>query len=354
MTTVRRWRIGRGRLGHRLLAAVAIAALTMGCVADTSSTTVVGQRSAAPPARILTPVIATATPTPPAVAPEPTATHAPRSAPYIALAPTPHPVGGGSATAAGTANVPVLYYHRLRALPKDYKEWSAAAKQRFSTYDTLPQAFAAQLDWLQANGYTTILPRDLAAYWDTGTPLPVRPVIITFDDGSHDWVKTVLPMLQAHGMVAEFYLTLDAVEFGNLTWREARRLVAAGNGLGAHDVHHFQLTGLGPGRAAASEATMWSEVSEARRIIGVNVGVFPDSLAYVGGGYDSTLERLVAAAGYASARSINRGIAQDAAHRYRMRVVRIGIHDDVTSLGTGTLVPGLPTFTARMAGIPDK
>ena len=99
---------------------------------------------------------------------------------------------------------------------------------------------------------------------------------------------------------------------------------------------------------------MWSEVSEARRIIGVNVGVFPDSMAYVGGGYDGTLERLVAAAGYTSARSINRGIAQDAAHRYRMRVVRIGVHDDVTSLAKGTLVPGLPTFTARMARRPRQ
>ena len=99
---------------------------------------------------------------------------------------------------------------------------------------------------------------------------------------------------------------------------------------------------------------MWSEVSEARRIIGVNVGVFPDSMAYVGGGYDSTLERLVAEAGYTSARSINRGIAQTAERRYRMRVVRVAVHDDVASLIEGTIVPGLPTFTKRMHGVADK
>ena len=253
-----------------------------------------------------------------------------------------------------TENVPVLYYHHVRALPSGYSDWSPAAKRRFLTYDTLPQAFAAQLDWLKTYGYTTILPRDLAAHWDTGKPLPIRPVIITFDDGSHDWVKTVLPMLQAHGMVAEFYLTLDAVKFGNLTWKEARRLVRAGNGVGAHDVHHVQLTAFGNGHPNASTATMWSEVSEARRIIGVNVGVFPDSMAYVGGGYDTTLERLVAEAGYTSARSINRGIVQDSAHRYRMRVVRIAAHDDVASLTSGTIVAGLPTFTKRMHGVPDK
>jgi peptidoglycan/xylan/chitin deacetylase (PgdA/CDA1 family) len=351
MTTARRLSIGRRRLGHRVLAVAAIAALTMGCVADTLSAHVVTPMPVTPVGQVPAPV-ATATPRPAeSAAPSP----APRqpSGPYLAPAPAPRSAGKGSVVTTPD-NVPVLYYHRVRAIPAGYKDWSAAAKKRFITYDTLPQAFAAQLDWLLANGYTTILPRDLAAHWDTGSPLPVRPVVITFDDGSHDWVKTVLPMLQARGMVAEFYLTLDAVKFGNLTWKEARRLVKAGNGLGAHDVHHVQLTAFGNGHPNASQATMWTEVSEARRLIGVHVGIFPDSMAYVGGGYDATLEHLVAEAGYTSARSINRGIAQDSAHRYRMRVVRIGAHDDVSSLTKGTIVPGLPTFTKRMNGVPDK
>jgi peptidoglycan/xylan/chitin deacetylase (PgdA/CDA1 family) len=327
--------------------------MTMGCVADTLSASVARPAAAAQVGQAPAPVVPTATPRQDAIAPRPTATRPPQSTPYLAPAPPPRAAGKGSVVTA-SETVPVLYYHRVRALPADYAQWSPAAKRRFITYDTLPQAFAAQLDWLKTFGYTTILPRDLAAYWDTGKPLPIRPVIITFDDGSHDWVKTVLPMLQARGMVAEFYLTLDAVKFGNLTWKEARRLVRAGNGVGAHDVHHVQLTAFGNGHPNASAATMWSEVSEARRIIGVNVGVFPDSMAYVGGGYDATLERLVAEAGYTSARSINRGIAQNSAHRYRMRVVRIGAHDDVANLATGTIVTGLPTFTKRMHGVPDK
>ena len=179
-------------------------------------------------------------------------------------------------------------------------------------------------------------------------------MIISFDDGSHDWVKTVLPMLQARGMVAEFYLTLDAVKFGNLTWKEARRLVAAGNGIGAHDVHHFQLTAFGNGHPTRSEATMWAEVSEARRIIGVHVGVFPDSMAYVGGGYDRLLEGLVRNAGYTTARTINRGIEQDPAHRFRLRVVRIGAHDDVANLIHGHPRPGPPDVRGADAGRPGQ
>jgi peptidoglycan/xylan/chitin deacetylase (PgdA/CDA1 family) len=356
MTTARRSSIGRRRLGHRILAIAAIAAMTMGCVADTLSASVARPEAAlpiapvAPLAQAPAPV-PSATPGQAAIASPPVTTPPPRSAPSLAPAPPPRRAGP---VVTATENVPVLYYHRVRALPAGFSDWSPAAKRRFLTYDTLPQAFAAQLDWLKTFGYTTILPRDLAAHWDTGKPLPIRPVIITFDDGSHDWVRTVLPMLQTHGMVAEFYLTLDAVKFGNLTWKEARGLVRAGDGVGAHDVHHVQLTAFGNGHPNASETTMWSEVNDARRIIGFHVGVFPDSMAYVGGGYDATLERLVGEAGYTSARSINRGIGQNSAHRFRMRVVRIGAHDDVANLTRGTMVPGLPTFTKRMHGVPDK
>ena len=80
--------------------------------------------------------------------------------------------------ANATATVPILYYHRVQKIPAAYPSWSTARKRRFTTYDVLPSAFAAQLDWLFLHGYTTILPRDLAAHWDQGTPLPERPVII--------------------------------------------------------------------------------------------------------------------------------------------------------------------------------
>ena len=293
-----------------------------------------------------------------AVVPEASPLPAPSFAPTASPSAPPRPRPSGFTPLAERrvppGTIPVLYYHRVQPLPADYASLSKAKRTEFTTYDTLPQAFAAQLDWLLDHGYTTILPRDLADHWDKRTNLPARPVIITFDDGSRDWVKRVLPMLKERGMVAEFYLTLDAIKHGNLTWTEVRRLAAAGNGIGAHDVHHVQLTALGPGRKPMSKDVMWAEVNGARTIIGQNVGVYPDSMAYVGGGYDDTLQRLAQRAGYTSARGIGRGIIQSPSRRFAMRVVRVGVHDDVTSLAQGTLEPGLPTFTARMAGVSDK
>ena len=150
----------------------------------------------------------------------------------------------------------------MESVPAGFGSWGSKRKRTFLAYDSLPTAFEAQLDWLQANGYTTILPRDLAAHWDHGARLPRRPVILAFDDGSKTWLRKVLPALKARGMVAEFYLTLDAIKHGNLTWGQVRRLARAGNGIGAHDVHHVQLAGI-PHRKSASRKRMFREVDGA-------------------------------------------------------------------------------------------
>ena len=77
-------------------------------------------------------------------------------------------------------------------------------------------------------------------------------------------------------------------------------------------------------------------------------------MAYVGGGFNATLEALVQKAGYTTARTIVRGIVQTPDRRFELHVVRIGPYDDVADLATGSMVAGLPTFAARMDGISDR
>ncbi len=291
------------------------------------------------------------TPSPPTPSPTPTPSSPPGPAAYGGL---PAPVRGHALAPAPVVRiprggVPIVYYHRVESIPPEFRHWGAKRRRTFLAYDSLPAAFEAQLDWLRAHGYTTILPRDLAAHWDTGARLPDRPVILAFDDGSKTWLRKVLPALRERGMVAEFYLTLDAIEHGNLSWAQVRRLARAGNGIGAHDVHHVQLAGA-PGHKAASRKRMFREVDGARRAIAAHVGVAPDSMAYVGGGYNARLIRQVRRAGYTTARSVVRGIHQDPAHRFTLRVVRVAARDDVLSVAAGTVDPLLPEFAAKVTG----
>jgi peptidoglycan/xylan/chitin deacetylase (PgdA/CDA1 family) len=287
----------------------------------------------------------------PSPSPSPAATPAP-PAPLPAIDPAPYPTlppAPAPALHIPRGGVPIVYYHRVESVPPGFGSWRAKRKRTFLAYDALPTAFEAQLDWLQAHGYTTILPRDLAAHWDHRARLPRRPVILAFDDGSKTWLRKVLPALEARGMVAEFYLTLDAIKHGNLTWGQVRRLAGAGNGISAHDVHHVQLAGI-PHHKSASRKRMFREVAGARRAILEHVGIAPDSMAYVGGGFNRRLIAQVRRAGYTTARSVLRGIHQDASQRYALRVVRVAARDDVESVPLGAVDPALPVFAAKMTG----
>jgi peptidoglycan/xylan/chitin deacetylase (PgdA/CDA1 family) len=281
-----------------------------------------------------------ATPTP-LVTPQP-ATASP------SLVPLPTPTLGPSFPPLASGVIPILYLHRVVAAPPEWKTWTRERRRLFLAYDVLPAAFEADLDWLTANGYTTILPRDLAAHWDQGTPLPPRPVMITIDDGHPSWNATILPMLKQRGMVAEFYLTLDAIRTHSISWPQVRELADAGMGVGAHDDHHVVL--VGPGSSGLTPEQMYTEIHRARVIIGEHIGIAPDSMAYVGGAFDQQVIGLVKRAGFTTARSIIRGIRQSVANRFLLRVIALAPHDDVADVYSQRLVPGLPTFAAKMSG----
>jgi peptidoglycan/xylan/chitin deacetylase (PgdA/CDA1 family) len=251
------------------------------------------------------------------------------------------------AAAAKEGVVPILYYHRVENIPAGFATWSKGRQDAFLVDDTLPFALVAQLDWLVAHGYTTILPRDLAAHWDAGKALPARPIMLTFDDGFADWRSFVLPQLLKRHMVAEFYVVIENVG-RSISWADVRAIARAGMGIGAHDVQHVELTGGGV--RPYSPAVMRYQVTEAKRRLEAETGVRVDSMAYVGGGFDATLMAIVKQAGYTTARSIERGVLQTRAIRFHLHVSRVGWRDDVTDLYNARLAPGLPTFAKRVSG----
>ena len=101
-------------LGRRVLLVATVAALTMGCVADTSGFVRGGQGWTGQPE---------VQPVPAAVAPPvrmtPDAT--PGSGEH-----RPGPVRPSVPGPRGPVEVPILYYHRIKAPPADFARWSAA------------------------------------------------------------------------------------------------------------------------------------------------------------------------------------------------------------------------------------
>ena len=140
-------------------------------------------------------------------------------------------------TAVPPEGFPILEYHIVTENPRpDAKP-----------YVVPPEDFAAQLDYLAAEGYTTITPQDYARARKGKQQLPEKPIILTFDDGYEDNWRVVLPMLEERGMKAVFYMVTNSIgKPGYLTWDNLFDMERRGMEIGSHTANHLPLTTLSP------------------------------------------------------------------------------------------------------------
>lgn len=133
---------------------------------------------------------------------------------------------GESDPAADPVLLPIIMYHEV----KPNKSGKDAIQ---------PWEFEADLKWLADNGYTTIVMADLIAYVRDGTPLPEKPIILSFDDGYYNNYVYVLPLLQQYS--ARIVLSLlgrntddftewpsESIDYAHVTWDQLNEMLDTG------------------------------------------------------------------------------------------------------------------------------
>jgi peptidoglycan/xylan/chitin deacetylase (PgdA/CDA1 family) len=133
---------------------------------------------------------------------------------------------------------------------------------------------------------------------------------MTFDDGFQDCFDYAVPVLQAHGFTAIFYLVVGligktsqwlfrerGVELPLMDWPTIRRLETAGFQCGSHTMSHPRLADL-------STAACRAELLESRHRLEDHLGHEVRHLAYPHGSFNETVRALVGEAGYRSACSV--------------------------------------------------
>lgn len=98
-------------------------------------------------------------------------------------------------------DIPVLMYHNV--LPE--------AEEAESVWIVTKEEFARQMDQLEAAGYETILPDDIAEVAQGRKLLPEKPVVITFDDGYLGVMEHAEPILAEHGFKAICYVIVGRI-----------------------------------------------------------------------------------------------------------------------------------------------
>ena len=99
----------------------------------------------------------------------------------------------------------VLEYHHI-ADRVDDPEGALVERYYVPTED-----FAAQLDYLKAEGYETITMLEFSKAAKGKGTLPEKPVIVTFDDGYEDNYTQALPLLEERGMKGEIYVVTNFI-----------------------------------------------------------------------------------------------------------------------------------------------
>jgi peptidoglycan/xylan/chitin deacetylase (PgdA/CDA1 family) len=122
-------------------------------------------------------------------------------------------------------------------------------------------------------------------------------VTIGFDDGTADQLGA-LPILQAHGMTATFFVNSGSIgDPEHLSWADLHALFDAGNEIAGHTVNHVNLAPL-------TTAEARQEVCTDRNNL-LAEGFSPTSFAYPFGSFDSDTELVVRDCGYNSGRGVS-------------------------------------------------
>lgn len=159
--------------------------------------------------------------------------------------------------------LPVLMYHGLHA-------GESGSGCFDSIYSVTPESFAAQLDWLRANGYRSVRLDDMGA--GEG-----KRVVISFDDGDVSNATVALPALRERGMVAEFFVTSDFIgQRGMLTAHDVRALADAGMGIQSHGRSHRLLEDL-------DDEALYAELRDSKARLESASGMPVVAVAFPGG-----------------------------------------------------------------------
>lgn len=206
---------------------------------------------------------------------------------------------------SSSVRVPIAVYHGIRDTspeePLDVRQFNIS-----------PAIFNEQLRYLYENDFHTITFAMLHDAIVNGTPLPSKPVILSFDDGWRTQYLNALPILKKYDFTATFFLYPNVIEHTNyMTWDEVRALQDAGMEIGSHSKSHQYMTKQTPEEQQI-------EVQLSNSILEEKLGIEITTFAYPFGLYDSEIQNMLQDAGYTTARSLDTGSTHGPEDQYKL------------------------------------
>jgi len=221
-------------------------------------------------------------------------------------------------TGAQTLTMPILMYHYVRTPPSMFADLMGYK------LSVSPEDFNAQMDWLAVNRYHPVDFNDMRAYFAGTTPLPSKPVVITFDDGYQDLYHNAFPILAAHRFKAVAYIVSSFVgQPRYVTKDQILEMDRAGIQIASHTVDH-------PNLARSSFGSTMYQLVESKRWLEQLVGHPVVDFAYPSGKASAAVVTALGIAGYDTATTEQVSLSHSRFDRYMWTRVRVGGGESLT------------------------
>lgn len=235
----------------------------------------------------------------------------PFSTPTPTPSPTPRPLTFAEMNAmyGPCVRMPVLMYHHIQS-----EDAAKADKQTALT--TYTDFFQKQMQYLKDKGYHVASMNDLVDFFDSGTPITPKSVLLTFDDGYEDFYTDAHPVLQSLGYRATMFVPTGLVNNPDyLTWDQIESM----NGLILFANHTWSHKNVD-----VSTSVMQYEISTADTQLSDHGLNSPKVFAYPYGFDSGQAEKYLTSLGYKAAFTTNPGNILCKKQRFALPRIRIG------------------------------
>ena len=187
---------------------------------------------------------------------------------------------------ARAAKIPIIMYHDITAT-KDV------------SWDVTPDELERHFQALQEGGYTPISMDQMVNHLRTGSQLPEKPVLLTFDDNYIGQYQYAFPLLKKYNYPAVWSVHTRFVGTGGkkpkATWDQLREMSKSGLiTVASHTVNHLNLKDL-------SDREIEKEVTESKKVLEKELGIAIDYFTYPEGDFTERAREKIKNAGYKGA-----------------------------------------------------
>lgn len=189
--------------------------------------------------------------------------------------------------------VPILSYHQINDI--DHNAFTLSEAE-----------FDAQMKYLADNGYTFMMPDEVLDAWENDTPLPSKPVVVTFGGGKLDFYKSAFPILKKYNARVTLFVVTDYLNLypNHITWAQARELQDSGLvDIESNTLNHSNLAEI------LSNQDIRNQLYNSKQAIEWYMKKPVNYVSYPGGMYTREVEQITRESGYRAAFTIDYGIA---------------------------------------------